>query len=76
MKNILFILSLVIGCGCSNEIPFDINRAEDMTVTRTANLDSIYYFGGYSETVKSRAVNSLATITAKILFRKVSISLR
>ena len=34
MKNILFILSLVIWCGCSNEIPFDTNRAEDMTVTR------------------------------------------
>ena len=47
MKNILFILSLVIWCGCSNEIPFDTNRAEDMTVTRTTNSDSVYYFEGY-----------------------------
>lgn len=45
MKNILFILSLVIWCGCSNEISFDTNRAEDMTVTRTTNSDSVYYWG-------------------------------
>ncbi len=45
MKNILFILSLVIWCGCSNEIPFDTNRAEDMIVTRTTNSDSVYYWG-------------------------------
>jgi hypothetical protein len=47
MKNILFILSLVIWCSCSSEIPFDTNRAEDMTVTRTTNSDSVYYFEGY-----------------------------
>ncbi|WP_294616259.1 hypothetical protein [uncultured Bacteroides sp.] len=48
MKNILFILSLVIGCGCSNEIPFDTNRAEDMVATRVANLDeySFEIYGG------------------------------
>lgn len=45
MKNILFILSLLIWCGCSNEISFDTNRAEDMTVTRTTNSDSVYYWG-------------------------------
>ena len=48
MKNILFILSLVIWCGCSNEILFDADRAEDMVATRTANLDeySFEIYGG------------------------------
>ena len=48
MKNILFILSLVIWCGCSDEIPFDTGRAEDMVATRAANLDeySFEIYGG------------------------------
>ncbi len=45
MKNILLILSLVIWCGCSSEIPFDTNKTEDMAATRTTSSDSIYYWG-------------------------------
>ena len=41
MKNILFILSLIIWCSCSNEILFDIDKVGDI-VTRAANSDSTY----------------------------------
>lgn len=44
MKNILFILSLIIWCSCSNEILFDIDKVGDI-VTRAANSDSTYCFG-------------------------------
>ena len=37
MKNILFILSLIIWCSCSNEILFDIDKVGDI-VTRAANV--------------------------------------
>ena len=30
MKNILFILSLIIWCSCSNEILFDIDKVGDI----------------------------------------------
>lgn len=43
MKKVLFILSLIIGCSCSSEIPFDKDGAEN-AVTRSAN-DSVYYLG-------------------------------
>ena len=48
MKNTLFILSLIIWCSCSSEIPFDADRAEDIVATRTANLDeySFEIYGG------------------------------
>ena len=46
MKNILFILSLIIWCSCSNEILFDIDKVGDI-VTRAVNSDSAYYFEGY-----------------------------
>lgn len=48
MKNTLFILSLIIWCSCSSEIPFDADRAEDIVATRTANLDeySFEFYGG------------------------------
>ena len=39
MKNILFILSLFIWCGCSSEILFDMDRSENIFTTRTTNLD-------------------------------------
>ncbi|RHL11340.1 MULTISPECIES: hypothetical protein [Bacteroides] len=45
MKNILFILSLVIWCGCSNEIPFDTAGVGNTVDTRFSSSDSIYYFG-------------------------------
>lgn len=61
MKNILFILSLVIWCGCSNEIPFETNRAEDMTVTRTTNSDSVYYFEGYFSQLYNRQIKKFPT---------------
>ena len=44
MKNILFILSLIIWSSCSNEILFDIDKVGDI-VTRAANSDSTYCFG-------------------------------
>ena len=46
MKNILFILSLIIWCSCSNEILFDIDKVGDI-VTRAANSDSTYCFWGF-----------------------------
>ncbi len=46
MKNILFILSLIIWGSCSNEILFDIDKVGDI-VTRAVNSDSAYYFEGY-----------------------------
>lgn len=45
MKNLLFILSLVIWCGCSNEIPFDTAGVGNTVDTRSSSSDSIYYFG-------------------------------
>ena len=44
MKNILFILSLIIWCSCSNEILFDIDKVGDI-VSRASNSDSTYCFG-------------------------------
>ena len=46
MKNILFISSLFIWCGCSSEILFDMDRSENIFTTRTTNLDE-YSFGIY-----------------------------
>ena len=34
MKNILFILSLFIWCGCSSEILFDMDRSENIFTDR------------------------------------------
>lgn len=46
MKNILFILSLIIWCSCSNEILFDIDKVGDI-VTRAANSDKYILFWGF-----------------------------
>lgn len=51
MKNILFILSLIIWCSCSNEIPFDTDETGQLTATRAAATDSIYYLGSFNSSI-------------------------
>lgn len=43
MKKFLLFLSIILWCGCSNELPFDTDSADVSVKTRAAN-DSTYYF--------------------------------
>lgn len=44
MKKFLLFLSIILWCGCSNELPFDTDSADVSVKTRAAN-DSTYYLG-------------------------------
>lgn len=45
MKNILFVLSLILWCSCNNDMVFDTDIVDASATTRAVVSDSTYYLG-------------------------------
>lgn len=50
MKNILFILSLILWCSCSNEMMFDTDTVDVSSTTRATTSDKTYNFSPIGST--------------------------